>query len=456
MSHQVCHDISEWVEENVSQPVQRCVEQDCNWWCLCCNKWFCFIVWVIVTVGNWVAHTVCEIVADSWDVVVGVLSGLWDIVVGVLTWDWARVWDGLVELVVPALKMAVDVFRFASGGDLVGFFIDSIDAWRLRDYVRGLIEGNVAYTDDQRRRIKAALGIDEGAFGFRLRVTAYRSFVRSDARSDPEIGVPDLVTWNNDTNADTKVDLKILAGIHNTGFWQRGRPEVVADDGGGISEADLDAYLGAPNSANIRQFAIYCMSNSVLDDKLATGVVKAEALGLKLRFVKSDVQIRQAGQARVTASDAATVAFLTASPFSRAVEANDPGGAQADLCAPIAIGTFLLNPNTFRGFSAHLHPSACFDDTNGTTGAVFRDNVPDVVWKYVPIHELGHTFGLCHIDGIEHIMYGPKDKSWFDWSTIPQYFLTDGEPSFTYDEAKATWDYVVANFAAECLATRQF
>ena len=64
MSHQVCHDVTEWITENVQQPVQRCIEQDCNWWCLCCNKWFCFIVWVIVTVGSWVTHAVCELVAD--------------------------------------------------------------------------------------------------------------------------------------------------------------------------------------------------------------------------------------------------------------------------------------------------------------------------------------------------------------------------------------------------------
>jgi hypothetical protein len=455
MSHQVCHDVSEWVEENVSQPVQRCVEQDCNWWCLCCNKWFCFIVWILVTIGNWVVHAVCELVADAVDIVVGVVTGLFDIIVGIITLDPARIWDGFLEIIIPVVKGAVDVFRIGTGGDLIGFFVDETNKWRLRNYVRGLVDGNRAYTGDQRRRIKSALGIDEGSFGLRLRVSALRSFVRSDAQAI-EAAVPDLVSWHNDPNLNTKVDLKILAGFDSTGFWQRGRPQIVADDGSGFSASDLDAYLANPTAGDVRHFSIFCMSTGVLDDKLATAVVAADGLGLKLRFVRSDVQLTGRGQARVAADDASTVTVLTNPPFNRALESRASTAAQDDLCMPVAIGTFLFNPNTFRGFSAHLHPSACFDDANLTTGALFRDNVPDIIWKYVPIHELGHTFGLCHVDGIDHIMFGPKDKSWFDWTFIPQYLWLGGEPSFTFNEAKATWDYIIANFSAECLATRQF
>ena len=88
MAHQVCKDINEWAEEQVQKPVEQwanqlqqpCKQQDCNWWCLCCNKWLCWlvwvvvkvIVWVVVTVGKWVTHTLCEIVADVVD-----LEAMW-------------------------------------------------------------------------------------------------------------------------------------------------------------------------------------------------------------------------------------------------------------------------------------------------------------------------------------------------------------------------------------------
>ncbi|HVC91114.1 MAG TPA: hypothetical protein VND66_10890 [Acidobacteriaceae bacterium] len=27
---------------------KQCTQQSCNWWCLCCNKWFCWVVLIIV------------------------------------------------------------------------------------------------------------------------------------------------------------------------------------------------------------------------------------------------------------------------------------------------------------------------------------------------------------------------------------------------------------------------
>src|SRR4051812_27290436 len=99
MSHKVCHDVGDWVSNNVSQQLERCVEQDCNWWCLCCNKWFCFLVWIVVVVVTWVVTTVCEIVADVIDLVVNVVTGLIDIIVGIFTLDWTRILAGLGEIV---------------------------------------------------------------------------------------------------------------------------------------------------------------------------------------------------------------------------------------------------------------------------------------------------------------------------------------------------------------------
>ncbi len=81
----VCREIQEWVEEQVERPVETfvnelretCEEQECNWWCLCCNKWLCWlawvvvrvVTWVVVTVGKWVTRIVCEIVNFILDVI---------------------------------------------------------------------------------------------------------------------------------------------------------------------------------------------------------------------------------------------------------------------------------------------------------------------------------------------------------------------------------------------------
>ena len=104
-----------------------------------------------------------------------------------------------------------------------------------------------------------------------------------------------------------------------------------------------------------------------------------------------------------------------------------------------------------RGLSACLKGSQCGLRQHDVSGATFIDNIPDFIRKYIPIHELGHYFGLCHVDGLQRIMYPGKEKSWFKWSTIPRYLFVSTEPYFTFGEAKQTWDYIVEHFPSHCL-----
>jgi hypothetical protein len=119
----VCREVQEWVEEQIEQPVEQwvnqlqetCVEQDCNWWCLCCNKWLCWlawvvvrvVTWVVVTIGKWVARVVCEVVNFVLDVVAFVVELILSIpIIGgiirtILNWVTEIVWRlvGLIDFV---------------------------------------------------------------------------------------------------------------------------------------------------------------------------------------------------------------------------------------------------------------------------------------------------------------------------------------------------------------------
>ena len=124
----VCREVQEWVEEQVEQPIeewenrqeQRCREEPCNWWMLCLNKVFCWLVWVavkvirfvIVTIGKWVTRIVCEIISFVLDVIAFLVNLVLSIpVIGgiirtVLNWVTEFVWR------------IVGVFDFA--GSLIG------------------------------------------------------------------------------------------------------------------------------------------------------------------------------------------------------------------------------------------------------------------------------------------------------------------------------------------------
>lgn len=119
----VCRETQEWVEEQIEQPVETfvnelqrtCREQECNWWCLCCNKWLCWLVWVVVrivtwvviTVGKWVARIVCEVVNFVLDVLGFIVELILSIpIIGafirmILNWVTEIVWRlvGLVDFI---------------------------------------------------------------------------------------------------------------------------------------------------------------------------------------------------------------------------------------------------------------------------------------------------------------------------------------------------------------------
>jgi hypothetical protein len=121
-----CHNVQDWIEENIEQPVdqwverteKRCAEQDCDWWCACCNKWFCWlvtllvkvVVWIVVTVGKWVTRVVCEVISFVLDVVAFVVNLVLSIpIIGgilrtILNWLTEVVWRavGLIDLALGA------------------------------------------------------------------------------------------------------------------------------------------------------------------------------------------------------------------------------------------------------------------------------------------------------------------------------------------------------------------
>lgn len=451
MAQKYCHQVGEWIEDNVSQQVRKCVKRKCNWWCACCNKWLCGLVWIVVTVAKWVVTTVCEILGDAFDLVVAVFTGGWDIIAGIFTWDWVRVWDGFMNILGAFGGLLGDLIRAMTPCGLIGAFRDSVNKWRLIDYVEGLIDKAERFNEEDRRQTKEALGITSGGFGLRLTVQSYRGYVRSDYTQPGEI-LPALAVWNSDTNPNTHVDLKLLAGYSWDKFFRRGQPDVRGDDGS-ISESDIDAYLSDPAS---RKFSIYAMKDSAQLARIHAIQTKGDTIGLKLVVDLNDVLFTEPTQARAVSSPLGVVNNLAAAPFNRPPH-NSPQAVNV-LCSPIVVATFLFRDNSFSGFSAHLFASTCLDGSNfeasGGTGAEYRHRLPDFSSTYVAIHELGHTFGLCHVDGLDRIMVSPRTHSWWSGWLLPEYVCFSGEPRFVHDEAKKVWDYIIAHFPTNCLTHR--
>lgn len=80
----ICREIQTWITENISRPVEswvnqeerRCREEPCNWWCACCNKWFCWIVVIAVKVITWIVETITRLVTEVVCTVIGLILDL--------------------------------------------------------------------------------------------------------------------------------------------------------------------------------------------------------------------------------------------------------------------------------------------------------------------------------------------------------------------------------------------
>lgn len=489
-----CVEQQEWIEEEISKPVEQWVEkteEKCKkrpWWHPL--RWLCWlvttlvkvIVWVVVKVGKWVVRTVCKVVGTLVDWVVNVVKGLWDIIAGIFTLDWRRILDGLLQIVLETINAALTLARVAVLLDTLDFIITEIQEGQLKAYIRTKL--GFKYSGQEFQDIIDNLRIDHGAFGYRINMRAIRTFLDSETLSTEERGVPNLVVLHE----QGKINLRELCGFDFTeGFWNRKRYKTLkkglhASGGGGgevdnpISKDDLDTYLSS-RGVQGPKFIVLCMRDGVLSTKLTAASKKARELGLMPQWKESTQEVTNPDHIKHKGFDtgvasSALVTFLI-DMIQRQSKVHDPmpphaiideTAALSDLCTPVAVGVFRYT-DKLRGISACLKGSSC-QITHDASGATFIDNKPDLVWKYVPIHELGHYFGLCHVAGVERVMFTPKGpngeslnwwgviKRSFTWWTVPKFLLTKGEPSFTLDEAMQTWDYIIEHFPARCLGSK--
>ena len=189
-AEETCSEARKWVEREVRKPVERerrrqekkCERRKCNWWCACCNKWFCwfvtiverFIEYVIEIVGEWVVETVCKIVTKIvrivTEVVVAVLRFVVTGVVCLATLEWRGALDSLIDLwfdLVGVLETAGELIDDMFGAaeefvEITGRFVGELGEWfgwpgRI---VFGAIAGAI---DAARQIVAAARGIARGA-----------------------------------------------------------------------------------------------------------------------------------------------------------------------------------------------------------------------------------------------------------------------------------------------------
>lgn len=103
-----CREARKPIERWRQQHEQKCREQECIPWCLCCNKWFCWIVTLLIKIIEWLVETICLLIVE-------ILRIITIAIVRIMTW--------IVELVLCIVEKFCSYLIFAAAIALTVFLI---------------------------------------------------------------------------------------------------------------------------------------------------------------------------------------------------------------------------------------------------------------------------------------------------------------------------------------------
>jgi hypothetical protein len=122
-AYQACEDVRRWVRQEVRRPIEtwrrreeeRCRKEECVWLCLCCNKWLCTLVtvlvrvieWVIEVVFEWLTETICRIIVTIIRFVVMVIIQILKWVVITMVCIFEALCRALIVLAALAILLAL-------------------------------------------------------------------------------------------------------------------------------------------------------------------------------------------------------------------------------------------------------------------------------------------------------------------------------------------------------------
>lgn len=545
-----CENARKWVEEQVQQPIeswvsrteQQCREQECNWWCLCCNKWFCWLVtivvrvvtWVLVTVGKWVTYLVCKIVVTVVGLVVDLvlkvitrlvtffvclftdplkaLSALWDLFndivdavddvfgLGVSLLDDVKEIVNDVKGLVDGIGRSFCIFGdgacafftaiFGAISGVLSWLSDIVD-W-VQDTVQGIrdLVGGILSLDWC--RIQRGLGIFNvlRVIGSVTRIPGTifyagpKALIELDAiqsrvdanlstafRDDPERlrrsreranlgGSPGGLPVTLDARRLAIPSSEFLRGLVTNGvidlysivgrfttcegkfvYNQFDGEVVYSGTTTKVTKTDLDDF-GRLGPDAVPSFTVYPIKQEVFRRNLETASRKGLQLGLRFNWRRPlDLPITDPRFIPLAADDG-TLGDAVQKDLLRVMGRADTG-EPLEVIPVIAVFGYVVTE--LHGLASWFRPAL---NAASPTGTTFRNRFPEVVFQYVPIHEIGHYVGLDHDphNSAGEIMWKPSQPT--DWgASVLNYLVTTGEANFTLDDVDVTWRWITTNTA---------
>jgi hypothetical protein len=426
--------------------------------------------WLGVILG--ILKGIIGLVRRLVEIVRDIVKGVQDIVLGILDLNPCRILRGLTDLGTAVGRFVIEalfpIVGFLIGGPvgavvgaavkgvgvMVGGVRDSVQLKKVEEVIEEKIKS--AFADDAQRiaRSLEKVNLDSRIVGLPFTADARRMFLSSTGRT------PDLRALHRDGT----INLYGLAGYVSgcERILNEVDAEVVyAGTDLRVSYADLDTYLDeGPDS--VPEFHVFPISRAKFTDYLEIARKKARFIGVQLTFpsiesfqiVKTEWIPLEAGEDNRISPPPGTFNNQVQQTIFRDFFGRN-GVIADDLSTLPALAHFHYETSgkELFGLTAWFRPSLDPPSPGNqsqaqASGVTSRNRTPSWVFRWVLIHEMGHYWGLDHIDGtrgLDEIMFSMSTGAGVTGSTVYEFLLLGGEPRFTFDDLNTTWAWITAD-----------
>ena len=395
------------------------------------------------------------------------IGAIKDIIIGILNLNLCDIIRGGIDLLTVGGRVLLDTgfapvagliagpygAAVAVGIRLVGAMVagtrDTIDLLRLEDIITSSVNNAFGAGSERAVRSLRRVGIGANTMGLPFRADARRLFLASRSAN---LNLGEL-------HRSGVINLYALAGYLSDCKGNINEPDgevVYAGTDIRVSYADLEDYLDiGPNA--VPEFQVFPISRAKFRTHLKEARRKATYLGARLTWGSiGELEAVSAQEIPLNALDENPPGDAAQQEMFRRMGRT---GMTDDLAVLPSVSIFhyvrrRANNTEPFGLASWFRPAL---RDFGPSGVTYRNRTPDWVFRWVLAHEMGHYWGLNHSNrsggerGLDEIMYTPSSGFELSGSAVYEYLLGGGEPRFTLDDARTTWDWITTDGAGSLL-----